>query len=301
MIRSWQRIVALAACTGAALWALPAAGATMSYGQPLDPALREEVHRVDVPGTAAAIVMTSYRPRGHGPFPWIVLSHGTAVSPEANRAIARYRNPNVVRQWVQRGYAVLAPVRRGYGASGGPSLSDSYGGCANADFEGAAEQAAKDLLAAIGWAKTQPDLDAARWLLVGQSAGGFASIYTASKQPAGLAAVLAFAPGRGGDPDKRPGKPCAADRLAALFGKAAPKIRVPVLWFYAENDRFIGPQAQQLYFDAFRRGGGRGELVIVPPFPHRQGHGVMPSQEGTALWTAAVARFLETQSIALPF
>jgi dienelactone hydrolase len=202
---------------------------------------------------------------------------------------------------VQRGYAVLVPVRRGYGASGG-KFGDSYGGCNGPpDFRRAGEGAALDLLATVEWAKAQRDLDAKRWLLAGQSAGGFASIYTASKRPAGLVAVLAFAPGRGGRPDTHPGETCASDRMAELFAAIAPRIAVPVLWFYAENDEYIGPRVQKLWFESFRAAGGRGELVVVPPFPERRGHGVFAAPAGVPLWTAAVAAFFKSQGLGLPF
>jgi dienelactone hydrolase len=267
----------------------------------LDASLREAVHSVPVVGTDASIVVTSFRPAGAGPFPWIVLSHGTATSVEANPAIGRYRPLAPIREWMQRGYAVIAPVRRGYGASGGAHLGDSYGSCSRPDFRRAGEGGALDLLATVAWAKAQRDLDAKQWLLVGQSAGGFASIYTASKRPDGLVAVLAFAPGRGGDPDTRPGEPCASDRLAAVFASIAPRIVVPVLWFYAENDQFIGPRVQRLWFESFRAAGGRGELVVVPPFPERRGHGLFPSPAGTPIWTAAVAGFFSAQGLTLSF
>lgn len=267
----------------------------------LDPSLREAVHSVPVAAAAASIVVTSFRPAGEGPFPWLILSHGTATTQEANRAMGRYRPLNPVREWVRRGYAVLVPVRRGYGASGGNHFGDAYGSCARPDFQRAGEGAALDLLATVAWAKSQRDLDAKRWLLTGQSAGGFASIYTASKRPEGLVAVLAFSPGRGGDPDKRRGEPCASDRLAQLFASIAPQVVVPVLWFYAENDAFIGPRVQKLWYDGFRSGGGRGDLVMLPPFPERLGHGVYPSRLGVPLWTAAVDRFFRSQGLGLPF
>ena len=267
----------------------------------LDAALREAVHRVPVAGMDASIVVTSFRPPGDGPFPWIVLSHGTATTAEANRAIGRYRPLPPIREWVRRGYAVVVPVRRGYGESGGEHFGDAYGGCARPDFRRAGEGAALDLLATIAWAKAERDLDTNRWLLVGQSAGGFASIYAATKHPDGLVAVLAFAPGRGGDPEKRPGEPCASDRMAELFASIAPHVTVPVLWFYAENDQFIGPRVQKLWFESFRSAGGRGELVVIPPFPERLGHGVFPSTRGIPLWTSAVSRFFAAQGLALSF
>jgi dienelactone hydrolase len=294
--------VALSRLLGALVLALVVVGcAAASARSELDATLREAVHSVPVTGTDSSIVVTSFRPPGNGPFPWIALSHGTATTAAANRAIGRYRPLPPIREWVQRGYAVVVPVRRGYGASGGEHFGDAYGSCARPDFRRAGEGAALDLLATIAWAKAEPDLDGKRWLLVGQSAGAFASIYTAAKHPDGLVAVLAFAPGRGGDPEKRPGEPCASDRMAELFAAIAPQVRVPVLWFYAENDQYIGPRVQKLWFESFRSTGGRGELIVIPPFPERSGHGVFPSTSGIPLWTAAVSRFFATYGLALSF
>ena len=268
----------------------------------LETSLREEIHTVRVAEADATIVVTSFRPGGAGPFPWIVLSHGTAPTAAANRALGRYRPLAPVREWVHRGYAVVAPVRRGYGASGGDKFGDSYGGsCSRPDFRRAGEGAALDLLATVAWAKAQHDLDGQRWLLVGQSAGGFASIYTASKRPDGLVAVLAFAPGRAGRPDTHPGDPCSPERMAELFASIAPRIAVPVLWFYAENDQYFGPRVVRMWFESFRAAGGRGELVVIPPFPAARGHGVFSAPTGTLLWTAAVASFFRSQGVTLPF
>jgi dienelactone hydrolase len=230
-----------------------------------------------------------------------VLSHGTATTLQANLAMERYRPLHPVREWVRRGYAVFVPMRRGYGAKEGRHLGDAYGSCSRPDFRRAGEGAALDLLATADWAKSQRDLDPRRWLLAGQSAGGFASIYTASKRPEGLLAVLAFSAGRGGDPGKRPGEPCASDRLAELYASIAPQISVPVLWFYARNDAYIGERVQQLWFDSFRAAGGRGELFVVPFFRPALGHGVFPAQMGTPFWTEAVAGFFRSQAIDLPF
>jgi len=293
--------VALSRFLGAIVLALVVGCASAPPRNELDATLRERVHSVPVIGTESNIVVTSFRPPGNGPFPWIVLSHGTATTVQANRAIGRYRPLVPIREWVHRGYAVVVPVRRGYGASGGEHFADAYGGCERPDFPRAGEGAALDLLAVVAWAKADPDLDGKRWVLVGQSAGAFASIYTATKHPDGLVAVLAFAPVRGGDPQKRPGEPCAADQMAALFAAIGPQVRVPVLWFYAENDQYIGPRVQKLWFESFRAAGGRGELVVIPPFPERQGHGVFPSTTGIPLWTAAVSRFFATYGLALSF
>jgi dienelactone hydrolase len=297
VIRLLLVALALAGCASTGTGAT----STATTGDQLDASLREQIHSVRVAAADAQIVVTTYRPPGAGPFPWLIMSHGTAPTPAANRTIGRYRTLNPIREWVRRGYAVIVPVRRGYGASGGATFGDSYGRCDRPDFRRAGEGAALDLLATTEWARSQPDLDQKRWLLVGQSAGGFASIYTASKRPDGLVAVLAFAPGRGGRPDTHPGLPCAPDPIAKLFASIAPNIKVPVLWFYAENDAYIGPAAAKLWFDSFSAAGGRGELVMLTPFPENRGHGVYPSAKGAPLWTAAVAKFFRNQQIALPF
>jgi hypothetical protein len=33
--------------------------------------------------------------------------------------------------------------------------------------------------------------------------------------------------------------------MAALYASIAPRVPVPVLWFYAENDQYIGPRVQK--------------------------------------------------------
>jgi hypothetical protein len=67
---------------------LAACSAATGRVEPIDTSLREEVHRVPVPAADASIVVTSFRPHAAGPLPWIVMSHGTATTPEANRASA---------------------------------------------------------------------------------------------------------------------------------------------------------------------------------------------------------------------
>ncbi len=54
---------------------------TKKAGQ-LEVELREEVHQIPIAGAGATenIVVSSFRPRDAEPFPWIVISHGTALT-----------------------------------------------------------------------------------------------------------------------------------------------------------------------------------------------------------------------------
>src|SRR5471032_586172 len=61
------------------------------------------------------IVATTYMPDGPGPFPLIVLSHGSPPDPLNRPKVGRYREVPQIRTFVQLGFAVIVPIRRGYG------------------------------------------------------------------------------------------------------------------------------------------------------------------------------------------
>ena len=208
--------------------ALPSARAAT-----LETSLREEIHTVRVAQADASIVVTTFRPGGAGPFPWIVLSHGTAPTAAANRALGCYRPLAPVREWVQRGYAVVVPVRRGYGASGGDKFGDSYGSCARPDFRRAGEGAALDLLATVEWAKAQhATLDRRSGELLPLAGPDAALLAQRPTHRATYCASLAPDPDPGPAPDPSPapdpalasaaaGQPCCAPCLAVSLAALA--------------------------------------------------------------------------------
>jgi dienelactone hydrolase len=103
--------------------------------------------------------------------------------------------------------------------------------------------------------------------------------------------VVNFAGGQGGNPDTRPGVPCGPALLAATVGKYAKTTKIPVLWHYAENDLFFGPQVVKAMFKAFQESGGKGWLVIQPPFG-KNGHMLFTSRNGIPIWTPEFDRFI---------
>ena len=78
-----------------------------------DGALREEVVRIPLPSEAhwPALIATTYRPQGNGPFPLIVLNHGSPASVAEREKMGRYRVLDRVQEFVIRGYAVVVPMR----------------------------------------------------------------------------------------------------------------------------------------------------------------------------------------------
>src|SRR3954462_1192627 len=172
------------------------------------PRLIEERVRIPV-ASGRTIAATILRPEGQGPFGAVVLNHGVSASARERARESSDLLVNAAAVFARRGYVVVMPLRRGFGATGG-EMAEDPGSCANPDYFTAEAKAADDVMAAYDYARTLPYVDGNRMMLAGQSAGGMVSLSPAgTRNPQGLVAVLSFAAGRGGDPDATPGVPCA--------------------------------------------------------------------------------------------
>src|SRR5919206_2757943 len=195
------------------------------------PRLIEERVRIAAPNNRS-IAATVLRPEGQGPFGAVVLNHGVSASARERARESSDLLINAAAVFARRGYVVVMPLRRGFGATGG-EMAEDPGSCSNPDYRSAEANAADDVMAAYDFARTLPYVDGNRMILAGQSAGGIVSMFAAAtRQPAGLVAVLGFAAGRGGNPDLRPGVPCAVEPMAKMFDAMGKQIRVPVLMHY---------------------------------------------------------------------
>jgi len=169
----------------------------------------QEAVRIPAPGgyTVAATIL---RPEGPGPFGAVILNHGVPVSDKERAGASSSDLLASAAVFAQRGYVVVLPLRRGFGATGG-EFAEYTGSCSHPDYLGGEQAAAEDVMAAYEYARALPYVDPHRMILAGHSAGGMVALFTAGvRQPEGLVAVLAFAAGRGGNPALHPGVPCAA-------------------------------------------------------------------------------------------
>jgi len=248
--------------------------------------LHESVMRVPVTdgGSTVTIDVTVFKPEGAGPFPLVVLSHGSPRSAAERRASGRLRMVAQSERFVAMGFAVLVPTRRGYGESGG-RWAEGYGRCSDPDYYGAGLESALDLRAAVEAVRGKPWADASRVLLAGQSAGGFASVAASSTSFQGLAGVVNFAGGRG---SLAPDDVCGEGRLVEAMGRYGAASRVPELWIYSANDRFFGPALARRMYRAFVAAGGRAEFVEAPA-SGLDGHGYFARAMDD--WAPRVARF----------
>jgi dienelactone hydrolase len=262
------------------------------------PYVRDDI-RIPVPDRNYSLALTIVRPRGEGPFGAVILNHGVSVDARDRFLESPTLFIQAASAFVERGYVVIMPLRRGFGETGGVFAEDA-GECSSPQYGRGERAAANDVLAAYAFARKLPYVDADRMILAGQSAGGVASLYAAAQQPAGLTAVLAFAAGRGGDPALHPGVPCAAEALATLFQELGSSVRVPVLMYYAENDLYFGPAASRSWFRRFQAGGAVAEYVLQPSFG-QNGHYVFGDANGVELWLPTVERFLERHRIPFGF
>jgi dienelactone hydrolase len=131
-------------------------------------------------------------------------------------------------------------------------------------------------------------------VVVGQSAGGWASIALSSLNPPQVKAIITFAAGRGGRVGGRPNNNCAPDRLVEAAGEFGRTSRVPMLWIYIENDTFFGPAPSKRLHEAFTAAGGKAEYRLVPPFG-ADGHFFVRSPDAIPIWSPLVAKFLDEQ------
>ena len=283
-ILRWLASVCLALC-----------GTALAQETTLGPRLVQEEVRISAAG-GYSIAATILRPEGQGPFGAIILNHGTPGSASGRARESTELLINSAAVFARRGYVVVMPLRRGFGATGGDFAEDP-GSCASPDYRKGEQAAADDVMAAYDYARALPYVNAKRMILAGQSAGGMVSMVAAgTRNPQGLVAVLSFAAGRGGNPDFRPGVPCAVEPVAKLLDSVGKGVKAPVLLHYAENDLYFNAATSRLWYERFAAAGARAEYVLQPAFG-RDGHYIFSETLGVRYWLPAVEQFLAKHGV----
>jgi dienelactone hydrolase len=243
---------------------------------------------VDGKPDGSTMVGTVFKPNGEGPFPFVVLNHGRRAAERFRTP--RWRYPEASRWLVRQGFAVFVPTRRGYGETAGPDV-ESSNNCANPWFKEAMAGGVESVMSVVAYARQQPFVDKQRYIVMGQSLGGYVSVGTGALNPEGLVAVINFAGGHGGRPERDPGNPCGSERLKQVFAQAGASSRVPSLWIYTENDQYFGPAHSRAWHEAFTAAGGKADYRLLPPFG-RDGHTLFTT--GAKIWQPLVAEFLKS-------
>ncbi|MCQ3943300.1 MAG: peptidase [Alphaproteobacteria bacterium] len=260
---------------------------------PEQPPMRRQLWLVPSQDTSVLMRTLVFRPPGAGPFPLVIINHGSVQSAEM-RAKLVHAEFRAASQWfVARGYAVALPQRPGHGETGGPyfETNSPAGGCDNADYRRAGLATADTIEAVIRFFARQPFVKRAGIVVVGHSAGGWGALALAGRNPPGVEAIVNFAGGRGGQMAGRPNNNCLPERLVEAARRFGASARVPVLSIYSENDSFFSPRIARALNDAYRAAGGRLQFHLLPGFG-TDGHALFGAREGVAVWGPIVERFL---------
>src|SRR5262249_47510441 len=157
---------------------------------------RRQLWLLPIPGERLLMHAAVLRPPGPGPFPLAVINHGSIQSQEIRQTYELREYPLVSQWFLDRGYAVVLPLRPGHGETGGPYFEDQ-GRCDTPDYSRAGRRTADSIEAALAYMKAQPFVRRSGIVVVGHSAGGWGALALASRNPRAVEAVINFAGGRG--------------------------------------------------------------------------------------------------------
>lgn len=206
-------------------------------------------------GKTVTLQAMLYRTSLPGRRPLIVFNHGSTgggIVPAST--MPQYLNGAIPRVFLSLGYNVVEPLRKGFGRSDGPMMEEPP---AHNAQEAQLDSAIEDLDAVVEFMKTQPSVDPAHIIVVGQSRGGMLAVAYAGRHPDKIAGVINFSGGWWGE--HMP----TADFNVMQFSQAGRATKAPMLWLYADHDTYYSLAYIEHAFEEFRDSGGNGALVEV--------------------------------------
>ena len=221
---------------------------------------------------------TIYKPDGPGPFPMIVFNHGK-IKGDPHKQVRSEPLP-LAREFVRRGYLVVAPNRRGFAHSGGTYEGH---GC---DVERNGVGQAADIAATVDFMSKQPYVDAQHIVVAGTSHGGLATMAYGTEAAPGVRALINFSGGLRQDA-------CTdwQGNLTRAFGAYGEKTRVPSLWLYGENDSVWPATLSAKMQMAFAASGASAKMVNFGSYKN-DAHRLVGDRNGVRVWWPPVESFL---------
>lgn len=243
---------------------------------------------------SATLHATLWRPQGRGPFPAILLNHGSGRTSEELRRLGPYeRNAETLGPvFAGHGYVFLYLYRRGVGPSTdqGANAVDLMNTESEAHGQDARNALQLQLLegremgdarAALAFLRARPYVDAGDVALIGHSFGGSLTLLMAEREP-NLRAVVVFS-AAGYSFDRAP-------ELRARLLAAVDHIAAPVFFIHAENDYSL---SSGKVLDARRELIGKPHrLKIYPPIGDTVDEGHELLHLGVKIWEPDAFAFL---------
>lgn len=239
-----------------------------------------------------------FMPEGRAPFSVVVYSHGRSSTPQERADIKEVIPRDYLRFWLAHGFAVVAPMRPGYGKTGGPDREmpghawDASGNCTRPpNFRRVMDVASPTVLATLDWIRKQTWANTSSLILTGNSVGGILTVAVGSQNLDGVIGFIDFAGGIGGNPSLSPGKSCDPNQLRDMYAAYGKTAKVPSLWMYAENDKFWGAEAPKGWHAAFAQGGSISKFVTTETLTGQDAHDLVFF--GKHLWEKPVETFVK--------
>jgi len=250
---------------------------------------------VNIHGGSATLHAMLWRPQGRGPFPAILLNHGSGRTSEELQRLGPYeRNAEILGPvFARHGYVFLYLYRRGVG----PSTDQGANAVDLMNRESAAHgQDARNTLqlqllegremadacAALAFLRARRYVDMGDVALVGHSFGGSLTVLMAERDPSLRAVVVFSAAGYSFD---------RSSELRARLLAAVDHIAAPVFFIHAENDYSL---SSGKVLDARRELIGKAHrLKIYPPIGDTVDEGHDFLHLGVIIWEPDVFAFLD--------
>ncbi len=240
-------------------------------------------------GQPVSLEVVLFRPLEEGRYPTIMFNHGsTGNGSDPSKFGRTFTSKEIIRYFVEQGWMVAFPQRRGRGRSDGlydegfrPDRS-SYS--CNEDITlGGAERALEDLDVVTDWMRNRADVDTTRTLVGGSSRGGILSVAYVARRPEVYFGAINFV---GGWLGEGCGDYRSVNRTLFVSGAGFPG---PTLWLYGANDSFYSLSYSRSNFDSYSAAGGLGAFHQFTRAPGLNGHFVVNDPE---LWASAMDDFL---------
>ena len=250
---------------------------------------------VTVDGATVRLEIRIYAPAGNDPVPTLVFNHGSTGNGTSREiALRPIDYPPLAEFFVQRGWAVVMPARRGRGGSEG-TYDEGFAGvpltgyaCDPVASLPGADRGLRDIEAAMDVILAMPFVDRTRVVIGGQSRGGILSVAHAGRRPEQVKGVINFVGGWNGVRCAH-----ATHNNQAVFARGA---RYPeeTLWLYGDQDPFYPLSHSRANFAAFEHAGGKGTFLEFPKPATSIGHRIV---EYPSLWSAAVDAYLKRRGL----